>query len=356
MASDINEHAHHNESQIDFFALLGELWREKLIISVCVLLAAGAAIVYSVVAAEKYESSAVLAPPRASDVASLNLGRAQADLSLITASDVYDIFVRSLLAGATRRVFFDEVYRPYQLEHHPSLTRADMLAQMRNDLTVAAADPASDREQHSVTMRAPDPELASQWVKRYIELAEASASVDLQANIEQELSNSRVALEQRVAILRTSAKNERADRIARLREALAVADSVGIDDPQVTTGDTAASAERGDVINGNLLYKRGSKAIRAELDMLASRETDDPFIADLRDVEQEIQLLGVVTASAENVNLYRIDTEADVPDDPVWPNRPVVVALGIMIGLIFGLAAALARIARRRSRGHDVNR
>ena len=103
-------------------------------------------------------------------------------------------------------------------------------------------------------------------------------------------------------------------------------------------------------MDGNLMYMRGAKAIRAELHVLQNRKNDDPFIAGLRELENQLDFLAKVSVSPDGVAVFTLDSAAEAAETPIKPKQALILALGLVLGGILGVFIALIRgmLAKRR--------
>ncbi len=120
-----------------------------------------------------------------------------------------------------------------------------------------------------------------------------------------------------VYVLRETAKLRREDRITQLREALKVADSLGLERPPIINDQM--SEQLSAIMSGNLMYMRGSKALKEEILVLEARTSDDPFIPALRTLQELESLYRGLSIKSEQVAVFRQDGVVEVPDFPVKP-------------------------------------
>lgn len=340
----------YGDNEIDLSELFASLWAERLLILLVTLVIGSAAAAYAFLSSPVYEAKSSLLPPRQSEIASYNLGRKAANLPDFKVADVYSIFTRNLTSEAARRSFFREVYLPSLDEAERSLPQ-DLLWRRFNDRLSAKAPDAKNRPEYfEVRIELKDPELAAQWSNLYVERAAELARNDMQQNVRQEIDTRIQEIERSIQVLREAALKQREDRIARLKEALIVADQVGIDAPQVTPGRTASDGELSSFVDGSLMYMRGAKAIRAELQVLEARESDDPFINELRGLQSQLVFLQRIDVKPDNVAVFTLDSAAEVPETPIKPKKALILALGIVLGGMLGLFIALARSMLRKNR------
>lgn len=339
----------HSDDEIDLRELFFALWAERLKIVAVTLLFGIAAAAYAFLSAPVYEARSSLLPPQLSDIAGYNLGRSAANLSHFKVKDVYQVFTRNLTSEALRRKFFREVYLP-SLSESERAKPQDKLWKRFNEKILSARAP--DEEEHpdffEVRVEHKDPELAAAWVNRYVAMSAEQTSKDMQQNVLQEIDIRAREIERRIGVLRESALQRRQDRIVHLKEALVVADTVGLSAPQVTTGRTSSDGELTNFVDGSLMYMRGAKAIRAELQTLESRKTDDPFIEELRELQSQLAFLKGIDVSPDNVSSFTLDSTAEVPETPIKPKKAMVLAIGLGLGLVLGvLFALLSRMFRK---------
>ncbi|EPK5823420.1 Wzz/FepE/Etk N-terminal domain-containing protein [Pseudomonas aeruginosa] len=199
----------------------------------------------------------------------------------------------------------------------------------------------------------------------------------------------RAGLEDELKALRGRLKTVRDSRIQQLNEAIQIATRLGIVKP-TTPGalgevgqDGSRSVFRTEVNNQQIpLYFMGVDALTAERDTLLKRKGDDftePRVAkiqqELKQLEnnREVQYLQArkgeerffenidklrgeqarlktLKASELKIELVRIDQKASTPLKPIKPRKALVVALGLLGGLVFGVLVALVRAMLRAPR------
>jgi LPS O-antigen subunit length determinant protein (WzzB/FepE family) len=164
-----------------------------------------------------------------------------------------------------------------------------------------------------------------------------------------------------------------------LKEAAGIAHSLDIKDPIAyklkKISDSAMTNSQiltGISSNAPQIYTRGYEAIEAEIaslsnrkvddpfipelrglqeklkllehnrkiEQLKSRQNDDPFIKSLRDKENELARLASIDIDPATVKTARLDQAAFPPDKRIKPKRKLIVVLGFMLGLMLGVFAA----------------
>ncbi|MGU2312177.1 Wzz/FepE/Etk N-terminal domain-containing protein [Pseudomonas aeruginosa] len=252
------------------------------------------------------------------------------------------------------------------LEREHRQIQEDVQARIDNRLQVLERDIAAMQASYATAKRS-----------RIATLMEADAI--RRANLQDELK----ALRGRLRLVRDS-------RIQQLDEAIGIASQLGIRKP-TTPGvlgedgrDSSRSLFRTEVNNQQIpLYFMGVDALKAERGILLRRKTDDftsPRIAviqqELKQLEhnREIQYLQAredeerfyenlaalrgeqarllrLNIGETNIQLVRVDQEAATPLKPVRPKRALLVALGVLGGVLLGSLLVLLRELPRRHRG-----
>lgn len=188
-------------------------------------------------------------------------------------------------------------------------------------------------------------------------------------------------LQDELAALREELKVRRQNRIMQLDEAITIATALGIKKPATPSSLANETRTSGSVIRTevnsqqNPLYFMGTEALNAERDALMARENDDftsgriveintalkllehnrqievlqarenedLFLAELAENRKEIYRLKSLQVNMDKLNLVRVDQAAVEPTAPIKPKKSLIVAVGIVLGGMLGVFAALIR-------------
>ncbi|MNZ25527.1 Lipopolysaccharide biosynthesis protein WzzE [compost metagenome] len=340
----------YDDDEIDLRELFAGLWAERLLILLVTLVIGGGAAAYAFLATPVYEAKSSLLPPRLSDIAGYNIGRTEAELVEFKVADVYSVFTRNLISEAARRSFFRDIYLP-SLSETQRAKAEDALWKRFNEkvLSVKAPDVETRPDHLDVQVEHENPQLATEWVNLFVQRAAARSRDDMQKNVLSEIDTRVQSIERQIEVLRNTAMKRREDRVAQLREAQAVAEAVGQEQPLITTLSASNAGELTSAQEGSLLYMRGAKAIRAELKVLESRQSDDPFISELRGLQDRLEFLQGIDVKPDNVAVFTLDSAAEVPETPIRPKKALILAVGVVLGGMLGVFIALARRLMRKS-------
>jgi chain length determinant protein (polysaccharide antigen chain regulator) len=325
--------------EIDLFEVVGAVWKRKWLVVGMTLAMGIAAAVYAFLSTPIYESKYFISPPTVNDIANLNFGRGnESDLKPISVDQVYKAFLRNLQSESQRRAFFESTYLPALGVRDPQSPSGALYDSFSKKLTVASVGKEEDGR-WSVSLQDSSPERAMQWVEFYVSQVGESTTRELTQNAKKEATVLRRGLQLEIETLRESSHNVRQDTISRIREALAIAKSSGLENTVVFSG-SGSDKLAGSMLEGNS-YLRGSKALEAELKNLENRGSDDPFTPGLRKLQKRADFYKQVEAEKFDIAVYRHDGVLDLPVSPIKPKKVLIVFLGLVIGGLLGCAIAL---------------
>lgn len=199
----------------------------------------------------------------------------------------------------------------------------------------------------------------------------------------------RAELQDELNALRQQLRTRRNNRITQLDEAIAIAKALGIHKPTNPTslGDSERISQ-GNVIRTEVnsqqipLYFMGSEALEAErnallkrrsddftepriaeiqkelrlleknrqVEVLKQREDEDLFLKDLAKWRAEAARLKALDIDFSRLNLVKVDQFASEPLKPAKPKKPLILAIGLVLGGMLGLFIALIRSMLRKDR------
>jgi chain length determinant protein (polysaccharide antigen chain regulator) len=326
--------------EFEFQRFVRAIYRQKLVVIGIVVLSTALAASYAFLASPVYEAKAFVMPPSQNDISNFNYGRVkESELVPYTVKDVYDIYTRYLQAESLRLDFFSRVYVP-SLSLEEQKRSRDVLYSKFSQVLRVVPPLRENSDRYSVVVQATEPEKAKEWVTAYVAQAGELAKNEMIKNVSIESEVRARNLEQQISSAREKSSKAREDSIARLSEALRIAESIGLEKPPAITVNQSVIAG-GEA--GQLTYMRGSKALKAEIESLQARKSDDPFTDHLRDLQDRYYFFKGLKTEAALVSVYRQDGAVELPDNPVKPNKPLILVLGVIAGLIAGIAFVLLR-------------
>ncbi|MGF6591400.1 LPS O-antigen subunit length determinant protein (WzzB/FepE family) [Pseudomonas sp. 2835] len=318
-------------SDIDFFAVVQSLWKQKFLI-VAVTLAVGAAAgAYAFLTTPEYQVSTTLRPAALNDLDALNrsgvysLPREQALTRVGAALDSYDVRLGYFRANP-------QLFAPLRM---PGQTDEQAFEEFnRNSIKLVQPDPKKKVDLLSayigMELRYPKnvdgDEILNGFVKYAIESERQQVASDLSVIIKNRLNEldgkldaaragyeagkesqiatllekdnlTRAQLQDELRALRVQLKARRADRIAQLDEAISIARSLGLKKPSTPSamaseGESGGNVIRTEVNNQQIpLYFMGTDALEAERKALRQRTSDDFTDPRVAQIGKELMLL-----------------------------------------------------------------
>ncbi|MDT4826471.1 ECA polysaccharide chain length modulation protein [compost metagenome] len=331
-----------NNREINLLDLIQGLWVQRRVILLLFLLGVLCSSIYVIFSERIYEASVSVMPPTLSAVEGFNLGRdAGSGLKQITSADAYAVFKKNIFSDETKRRFFRDVYMVDSGKGTASESSEKYYKEFLDGLKIKMPEKAQP-DRYTLSIQHQDPELATRWLDQYIGMASKVSIDEMLKNSRSQVAMKSEGVRRRLSTMREIAKVRREDRIAVLKEALTVAEAVGLENPPVITNQLVKqlSAE----MEGDLMYMRGAKALRAEIKSLEARKSDDPFIKSLRSLEEKQALYNNIEINPEAVQVFSMDGVVETPETPVKPKKSLVMLVGVVAGLALGILVAIGRL------------
>jgi chain length determinant protein (polysaccharide antigen chain regulator) len=334
-----NESDEIRANDIDLVRVFNIVWVQKWLIFAITLVVASVFALYAFLTTPTYEAKFYISPPTLDNVANLNYGR-NGELKPFTVDDVYKVFLRNLQSQTLRQSFYREVYLPNFKASNSGESAPESYDRFSNRVSAASLD-KDPVGRWSLSIQDSSPEIAASWVSLYAAKAGQLAQREVISNATKEASVIARNLKLQINSLREAGKKLREDTIFRLSEALAVAKATGLEKSVVFVGERSSELA-GDMVGGSA-YMRGTKVLEAELENLKARESNDPFIPGLRQLQTSYEFYKGIELDEYKVSVYRQDGDVQEPVSPIKPKKIMLIVLGIVLGGLLGVVVALAR-------------
>jgi len=324
------------DDTIDLYELLITLWNKKWLVIAVTVIAALGSVVYALQQPPIYKAEALLLPPKAENVQSLNAKGVQeeqdreqdGEQGVTPTSRAFAAFKNNLSSRSLQKKFIDEqglmdILSPDRTPETRDIEILESFAKMIKIEHVKRA--LTNVTGISVSMESGDPEFAANLVNDYINFFDAETILAMSAAARNSLEGQIRDIENTIGSKRQMAKQRREDSILRYEEAAEIAVKLGVRD-------------RVDTMNvGKTLYYRGYRALNAEINILKIRKSDDPFIVGLRDLQEKLTLLTSIKIETEGQHAVTVDQAAYPPKNRIKPNRRLIVSLSTVVGLFLGI-------------------
>ena len=333
-------------SLVELFLILG---RQRRVIFGVVLAGMIVVTLVTFLVPSVYRSESVILPPRSLFVERLTVP----DLYEITSDDLYARAIRNLRSGDLRYRFFKENNLFEKLQGKTTDTDAEYGIFLEQFDELIRVEKSSGKDEgddfFTVTMDGAEPESLSVWLSDFIDFVDEYTIKNVTDAVLAKKHRRQAQLQAQIEGLRNIAKSRRQDRIIRLEEFAIIAEQLGISgDFEYLYSYRQKRAKSQLVIvlgEENPEYLRGSRALLAEAKALKERKSDDPFIEDLRSLQENLSFLEKlqIVPRSEEVHALRIDQRAMTIEDPVKPNRILIIALGFSVSLFFGFFVGILK-------------
>ena len=326
------------DDTIDLYELWITLWNKKWLVIAGTAIAALGSVVYALLAPQIYKAEALLLPPKAKDVQSLNVQGVQG-VQGVTAAGAFAAFKNNLSSRSLQKKFIDEqglmdILAPGRT---PETRDIEILESFAKMIKIEHVKRALENEKGmSVSMESNDPEFAANLVNDYISFFDTETILALSAAARNSLAGQIRDIEYTIASKRQMAKQRREDTILRHEEAAVIAGKLGVRD-RVDTTNVVQNNQRNISTSSTPLYYRGYRALNAEIKILKNRKSDDPFISGLRDLQEILALLSSIKIEAEGMHAVTVDQAAYPPKNRIKPDRRLIVSLSTVVGLFLGI-------------------
>ncbi|WP_179944008.1 LPS O-antigen chain length determinant protein WzzB [Pusillimonas noertemannii] len=353
---------HYPTDEINLNELVQALWSSKWMIIAFTLVTTCIAAAYAFFSTPIYRTTVQTLPPTASGLASYNVASQLTGTAIrgivsdtapgiepLTPTATYQTFLRYLNSNTIRQSFFDKYYLPAQPKNETEGDKQRAWKNLNDELRINLPR-KPDEYEAGITLEGANPKVIAEWANAFVELAVQAAREDLLNGLAGEVKIREQSLQDQIATLRDVAKDIRLDRIIRLQNALTIAENIGLESPADNSALVAITAQglnTENVNTGSLLYLRGSKALRSELEQLEQRKMDDAYIAELPDLLKKQALLKGINLNPELLSVATIDRTAIAPEDPVKPNKLFSLAFGFILGGVLSVLWVLIRLRLR---------
>ena len=316
------------DDTIDLYELWITLWSKKWLVIGVTAVAAIGSVVYALLQPPVYKAEALLLPPKAKDVQSLNVKGVPG----ASAAGVFSAFNKNLSSRSLQKKFIEkydllDILAPNRTPETRDIEILESFSKMMK---------IENKGGFSISMESNDPVFAAKLVNDYVGFFDLETVLQLVSDARNSIQEQIVDIEYKIASKRQMAKQRREDQILRFEEATVIARKLEIKD-RVDTNTIVQNNQLNISTSNTPLYYRGFKALNAEIVFLNNRKSDDPFIAGLRDLQERLALLRSFKFSIKGMHSVHIDQAAYPPKHRIKPNRRLIVSLGTVVGLFLGI-------------------
>jgi len=328
---------------------LRDFWRvmmsHKMMIGGITLLTTMSALIYALAIEPTYRAQVIFFPPSVENIQPLNV---QVGAYSVSVESVYAAFKRNLNSRSVQKKFFEQ-YKLADSLYPKHALNAPIEEMVKNFAGLLNVSEGKDKAILFLTFDWQDAAVASKVINDYAATVNTVTTDQFVNNVTYSINSRILHAERAIASKRMLAKQEREDFIAQLRENSLIAIALGMNDRvDVNSMDVSRVVQSGDDADGisvteTLLYYRGAKELTTQARVLSERKNDDAFTSGLRNLQKNIAVLRAIKIDRDHVKSVNVDQAAYPPTTPIKPQKKLIVILGLILGVIFGMSAAVMR-------------
>lgn len=308
-----------NESeQIDLIDLVVQLWRGKVTIIICIIVAIALAVGYLAVAKEKWTSTAIITQPDAGQLAGYTNV-----MSVLYGKDAPKI--DDVQTGIIGR--FSSAFSALA----ETLDNQDEPEKLTIDSSVKG-QPLPLK----VTYQASTAEAAQKTLAQYIQQVDESVSKEINADLIMSVTSRASDLEHSLEAQEKVAKEQKTLRLAQINQALSVAKQANIKLPQV---------QQADQVSQDTMFMLGSDALSSMVNNEATRPltfSDDYYLT-----RQNLLAVKALKVQPDSIHAYRYVMKPTLPIRRDSPKKAITLVLAVLLGGMIGAGVVLGRNALR---------
>jgi chain length determinant protein (polysaccharide antigen chain regulator) len=351
-----------NDDEIDLFDLIDDLWNHKVWVFAGLFVTIILAGLYLFEATPVYQAEAKVKLATANDLIEFARPQLQGGDEVLkegvdavqqSPQPIFEMTIESAFSSATaallstgyRKAFYelklDEI-KAIPDAYNKNLTLEQNFSDFSEQFSVKISGTKDTESFVKLSLKSSDAIFGAALLNEFVEYALSRRLRDSYNTMLAKVNGRIEALNYEVNIIRKEYFGNKIRRILELKEATNIALAVGQKNPVYRNMD---------LVGGQLppLYMLGSKAIKAEIKALESREEiakdlargEDHFIAGLPKLLVEIESLQTLEIDFSKISLARIDEVAVVPVNPIKPRKLLIMTLALVGGLFAGLFMAL---------------
>lgn len=307
-----------DSEQVDLIDLLIQLWRGKVTIVVCVVVAIVFAIGYLAVAKEKWTSTAIITQPDVGQIATYN--NALNVLYGTSAPKVTELQTNVIGRFSTSFSALAETLGNQEKPEKLSIEQSVKGQQLPLAVSYVAGSP----------------EEAQRQLAEYIQQTDEKVAKELELDLADNVKLQTATLLDSLKTQEVVAQEQKDLRIKQIQEALRYAEQAGVTKPQIQ--------QTQDVTQDSMLLL-GSDALRSMIEHEATR----PLIFSGNYYQTKQNLLDIEALKIEKAKLhtYRYVMKPTLPIRRDSPKKAITLVLAVLLGGMIGAGIVLGRNALR---------
>ena len=331
-----------HKEEMNMLEILNHLWQEKILIFSITFIITLIGVGVSLLLTPVYESKVELLPPSKSSILELSLGNIRSKQEQ-TSEHVIKDFIQYLKSNELLRNFLDQEGVMSSL-FDQNTTKEKAISKLDKMIKVVSPGKRAYKPQYYLKFQSKDADGAPRFANLLLQLAIDQYRKDAYLTFYSWRETEVLSLENKKNSLIATYEKRLDEEIAKLKEAYNIAQRLNIVEPLLTSH-TTPRLNGTSLISDELryLYFQGSKALKAELDVVRERKKNPIFIQGMVDIEQNLILLKSLNFNDKNLTPVKIDRFATAPANKIKPHRLFIVAISGVIGAFLAVMLVLIR-------------
>ena len=304
--------------QIDLIDLLVQLWRGKVTIIVCMIVAVALAAGYLMIAKEKWTSTAIITQPDVGQIATYNnafnviYGNSAPKVTDLQ-MDVVGRFSTSFSALAET---LDNQEKPEKLTIEPSVKGQQL------PLAVSYVGNSAENAQRQLS--------------EYIQQTDEKVAKELELDLVDSIKLQTTTLEDSLKTQEVVAQEQKELRIKQIQEALRYAEQANVTKPQL---------QQTQDVTQDSMFLLGSEALKSMIE----HESTRPLVFSDSYFQTKQKLLDIENLKLEGAEMhsYRYVMKPSLPVRRDSPKKAITLVLAVLLGGMIGAGVVLGRNALR---------
>ena len=304
--------------QIDLIDLVVQLWRGKVTIIVCMIVAVALAAGYLMIAKEKWTSTAIITQPDVGQIATYNnafnviYGNSAPKVTDLQ-MDVVGRFSTSFSALAET---LDNQEKPEKLTIEPSVKGQQL------PLAVSYVGNSAENAQRQLS--------------EYIQQTDEKVAKELELDLVDSIKLQTTTLEDSLKTQEVVAQEQKELRIKQIQEALRYAEQANVTKPQL---------QQTQDVTQDSMFLLGSEALKSMIE----HESTRPLVFSDSYFQTKQKLLDIENLKLEGAEMhsYRYVMKPSLPVRRDSPKKTITLVLAVLLGGMIGAGVVLGRYALR---------
>ncbi len=316
-------------------------------------------LIYALMLPNTYKAEIFIVPPQDKYVQPLNYFATQIakdSLLVLEQKFIYFDFMKNVQSRKFQRKFFYEnnIHDYFEGDDKEEIFDEYFHQNLRFRLESKSVSRDIRQEDFlTVSYLHTDPATAAKWLNEFVAMVEKETTKNIVDGVNASINNYKRKIKSSIDSKRELAKQIKQDKIIQLQEAYDIAEKLNIKNPSNSnmTSQTIFMDDGGTTgptqITEMPLYLFGTDALASQIKILQNRTSDDPFIPNLRQLEEELNTTSLVRVNYEDVRVAEVDQSAIEPKKKYSPRRSLILLLGLFFGILFSFFYLLILHLRR---------